>query len=78
MTANQHLRRRADYSLVAESQEEHVWRRIDRTQSTIDLQRIAIELCGETLRQHHLVTVARSNMILYLSHTFFKSSAGKV
>src|SRR6185503_6293652 len=78
VTTNQHLRRSAHDGLVAESQKKHVWRRIDRAQGSINLQRVAGKLSRESLRQHNLITVAGGDVFFHLSHAFFESTAWKV
>ncbi len=74
VTTHEHFRRSAHYSLVAKSQKEHIRRRIYRTQCSIDLQRLAIERRGKSLRKHHLVTITSGDVVLHLSHAFFEST----
>src|SRR5205085_1140405 len=78
MTTNEHLRRRTHDGLITHSQKEHVWRRIDRAQRSINLKWIAVELCRESLRQYHLVTVAGGDVLFHLPHAFFEPSSRPV
>src|SRR5437660_6020664 len=78
MAAHQHLRRRADYSLVSQPQEEHVRRRIDRPQRTIDGDRLTGELRREPLRKDRLITVAGGDVFFDPSYTSFEIPARPV
>ena len=61
--ADVHLRRAADKrKIVRELEAEHVWRRIDETETPIKIERVTIEIGFETLRQNDLKDIAGADV----------------
>ena len=72
---HQHFGRAANDGEIVQLQKIHVRRRIHDAQGAINLKRVGIGFCGETLADGHLKNIAGANVFLGFAHRIEKFRA---